>query len=287
MIILSMRVVITALLIMVACAVGAGIKLELRRCADAKEQNPALLAIVAFVSSVAIEFDVRSQLRQTEFRDARLLDSRKVFRTSAMPAGTLTTQTRDDARPVCVQPVFVLSPWKELLKHHDFKPDFDWEKIVRKDEWQKIAAESEKHKDILIAPTMTDSRTRSRELMHVLEWSRQTVPWADYIVNVNTNVHIHWPRMIELFPPPVPRASSGRTLWQLGSSDSSMDALFFKDPSAKNNVNMWRQCADVVVAGFSRDLVRQITGIPFATQIIYSLRHPLRIYRARCAVGKL
>ena len=281
MIILSMRVATTALLIMVACAVGVGIKIELRRCADAKELNPALLSVVVIVSSLTREFDLRAQLRQTEFRDARLLDSRKVFRTSAMPAGTLTTQTRDDARPVCVQPVFVLSPWKELLKHHDLKLDFDSEKIVRKDEWQKIAAESENHKDILIAPTMTDPRTRSRELMHVLEWSRQTVPWADYIVSVNTSVHIHWPRMIELFPPPAPQNRLSRKLWHLGTSNLGKDALFFKDPRRDEP----QECADTRVAAFSRDLVRQMTSIPFTTQILYALRHPFRMHKASCTVG--
>ena len=248
-------------------AFGAGIKLESSRCAEAKEQNPALLAVVVVVSSSATEFGIRSQLRKTQFRDAHLLISRAVFRGSS---------NRQDKRPVCVDHIFILSPWTDLRNI-----DNGQHQVVRQDEWNKIIAESEEHRDILISPTIVDARTRARELMQVLEWSRQTAPWADYTVSTDTSVHLRWPQMIEVFPPPVPRDHLAYMLWQLGSDNPTIDALFFKDP----RVDTWRKCADVKVAAFSRDLVHQITGIAVGQQIVYALRRPLRMYRARCKLG--
>ena len=267
-----------ALFRMLALVVGAGLdtKIEMRRCADAKSQNPALLSVVAIVSSFTREFDLRAKLRQSQFEHARSINSRTVFRPVVMAAGAISRETRDDSRPVCVQPVFVLSPWHELIK-----PGAKWSELIRQDEWKKLTAESKEHQDVLIAPTIIDAETRARELMHVLEWSRYTVPWADYIVSVNTSVHIHWPRMIELFPPPAPQNHLSRKLWHLGTSDSGKDALFFKDPRDDEP----QECAHMSVAAFSRDLVRQMTSMPFSTQILYALSHPFSMYRARCQVG--
>ena len=255
---------------------GAGIQIDLNRCADAKARNPSLLAVVAVVSSRARDFNSRSKLRQNEFKDALTLNSRTIFRPSVMPEGTLSGQIRGDSRPVCVQPLFVLSPWLEL-RGADFK------QAVTQDEWRKIIAESKKYQDVLIAPAIIDARTRARELMHVLEWSHQTVPWADYVVSIDTSVRVDWARMIELFPPPVPQTRLSYALWQLGTSDLSINALFFKDPRDKT----WKQCADVSVSAFSRDLVRHMTGISFATQIFHALRHPFRMHQARCKRGMI
>ena len=261
---------------MVIMGMGVGVELKLLRCEDDKIQNPDLLAVVVVVSSHAREFDKRSELRRTQFKHARSLDSRTVFRPSMPPAYTFDSETIYDSRPACVQPMFVLSPWLELPK-----PGAPWNQVIRQDEWRKIIAESKEHQDVLIAPTIIDSSTRARELMHVLEWSRQTVPWADYIVSVNTSVRIHWERMIEIFPPPVPYTPIKHTLWYLGSSYPSMEALLYQDPRAST----WRQCADVGVAAFSRDLVREMTRMPFSTQILYALQHPFRVHKSSCKAG--
>ena len=252
--------------------------LDLQRCEKAKMQNPALLAVVSIVSSTATEFDrrSRSRLRRRQFRQAQSLDTRTVFLSSTTLTTTTSLHAQRDHRPVCVQSIFVLSPWLEY-----WKPGSKWSQIVPEHEWRQIIAESNDNKDLLIAPTIIDSRTRARELMYVLEWSRHTVPWADYIVSVDTNIQIHWPRMISLFPPPVPRASSGHALWQLGSSDSSTGALFFQDVRS----GTLRKCVDVAVSAFSRDLVRQMTDLPFSTQILYALRHPFRTQRTSCKHG--
>jgi len=260
--------------VMVALAIGVGpdTKIELRRCADAKAQNPELLAVVVIVSSHAREFTARTKLRQTQFQKAQSLHSRALFRPSKKSTGVISLETTRDSRPVCVQPIFVLSPWLEIRGTRS--------KIIRQDEWRKIIAESKEHHDVLIAPTITDSHTRGRELMHVLEWSRQTAPWADYIVSSKSRVSINWPRMIEIFPPPTPRKRSSHALWLLANSAPSTDPLFWRDP----HVSSWRQCADLGAAAFSRDLVREMTGMSFATQILHALRHPLRI---RCKLGTL
>ena len=248
------------------------IPLDLHRCANSKTQKPDLLAILVVVSSVSTQFSWRSKLRQTDFQDARSVQERHFYRPSATPIGSISNSVQKDRRPVCVQPVFVLSPWHEL-RH--------WHLLVNQHQWHRISAEQKKHRDILIAPTMINHRTRARELMYVLEWVSQTAPWADYVVSIDAVVRIQWQRMIELFPPPAPQTSSSRALWNLGTSELGMDALFFEDPRDKTR----RQCADMSVAAFSRDLVRQMTSIPFSTQILYALSHPFSMYRARCQVG--
>ena len=248
--------------------------LDLRRCADAKAHNPSTLTVVSIISSVASESDRRFKLRQTDFRDARLRDARTMFRRPSMTSlmGTTRTRSRNDTRPVCVQSLFVISPWAE---------ESDKNRIVRRDKWEQIIAESEEHQDILIAPTMIDSRTRARELMYVLEWFQQRTPWADYLLSAHTRVHIQWSRMIELFPPPVTRARQGHALWHLASSDLNLDSIFFKHA----RTGTWQQCADVSVSAFSRDLVRQMTTIPFSAQILHAWHHPFRMHRARCKLG--
>ena len=261
-------------IIAVVVGVGPDTQLELHRCADAKAQNPALLAVVAVVSSLIREFGLRSELRRTQFQDAKSIDSRNVFRPSNAVTGIISTEAIDDNRPVCVQPIFVLSPWRELS---NMSGNFS-QLITRQDEWRKVIAESKEHHDVLIAPTIIDRHTQARELMHVLEWSRHRAPWADYIVSANTSMRMHWARMIELFPPPVPQNILRQKLWMLGSSSSSIDALFFNE--SLNGV--WRQCGDVGVAAFSRDLVRKITDISLAAQLLYALRYPLQMHQARC-----
>ena len=172
--------------------------------------------------------------------------------------------SKDDSRPVCVQPLFVISPWVKQgvtsrLTQHD---------------WRKLAAESHRHQDVLISPVMINAHTTARELMHVLEWSHKTVPWADYIVSVDSSVIIHWARMIELFPPPVPPKGSRQALWQLGRRHDHDASLFFEGPHGT-----WRPCVDTKVSTFSRDLVRQMVGNPLSTQILWALRHPFRAFR--------
>ena len=247
--------------------------IDLRRCADAKEQKPELLAVVVIVSSFATDFRQRSRLRRTDFRDAQLLDTRSVFHPSSASTGTISKIVKD-VRPVCVQPMFVISPWHELSTPGS---------AVQKDAWHKMVSEFKSHHDILIAPTIIDRNTRARELMYILEWSRQSAPWADYVVSMDTTVQINWQRMIELFPPPVPHTRSGRSLWHLGNNDPSRNALLYQDPRAST----WRQCADVGVAAFSRDLVHQMTGMPFSTQILYALGNPFRVYKSSCKSGRL
>ena len=259
--------------IVAAANIPETIPLDLHRCANSKTQKPDLLAILVVVSSVSTQFSWRSKLRQTDFQDARSVKERGVYRPSATPIGSISNSVQKDRRPVCVQPVFVLSPWHEL-RH--------WHLLVNQHQWHRISAEQKKHRDILIAPTMINHRTRARELMYVLEWVSQTAPWADYVVSIDAIVRIHWQRMIELFPPPAPQTSSSRALWNLGTSELGMDALFFEDPRDSTR----RQCADMSVAAFSRDLVRQMTSMPFTTQILYALSHPFSMYRARCQVGK-
>ena len=267
-----------ALLLLVAAAiVSADTPLDLQRCAEAKAKNPAALTIVSIVLSLATEFDRRSELRQTQFKDAISLAGRTVFRPSGMPKGSTSTPVQDDKRPVCVQPIFVLSAWYELKRE-------DWRsKAVRKDEWYQITAESNLHRDMLLAPTVIDPRSRAKVLMHVLEWCRQRTPWADYTMSMDINMHIHWAQMIELFPPVVPHKHSGYALWHLGGSEPGMDALFAKDPRDGS----LRQCANVGVSAFSRDLVREITRMTFATQMLYALRHPFQMHRSRCTLGRL
>ena len=251
---------------------------DLHRCAAAKAQNPALLSVVSIKLSLATEFDRRLELRRKEFRDAHSLSARTVFRPSAVPMGNTSRHIQTDSRPVCVQSMFVISPWHELTDEELREP----KQVVSQNQWRKIIAESDSHQDMLVAPTMIDSHTRARVLMYVLEWSRHTVPWADYIVNADTNINIRWRRIIELFPPPVPQTRASHSLWHLGSSDSSIDTLFFKDP----RVGTWRQCPDMSgVAAFSRDLVRQMTSMPFSTQIEYALSHPFGMHKERCKVG--
>ena len=154
-------------------------------------------------------------------------------------------------------------------------------KIIQQDEWYKIVNESEVYHDVLIAPTIIDHQTGARELMHVLEWSRQTAPWADYVVSTHTSMRIHWARMIEIFPPPVSQGHLRHALWYFGSSVRNQDALFFKDARIDG---MWRECADVRVAAFSRNLIRHMTSISFATQIYFALNHPFRMFpeKERC-----
>ena len=238
-------------------------KLHLRRCASAKEENPNLLSVLVIVSSYAREFNLRSELRRTQFQQAWMLHSRAIWRPSTS-GRVIETQVQDDPRPVCVQPIFVLSPWVEMDGAARDK------KIIQQDEWYKIVNESEVYHDVLIAPTIIDHQTGARELMHVLEWSRQTAPWADYVVSTHTSMRIRWARMIEIFPPP---AHLSHALWYFGSSVRSQDALFFMDA----RIGTWRECADVGVAAFSRNLIRHMTSISFATQIHYALHHPLRM----------
>ena len=253
--------------------------IDLGRCAVAKSENRnKLLAVVAVVSSFARDFDRRAELRQTDFRDAQSLRTRGVFH---LPSESVSTgeihKTVQDNRAVCVKPIFVISPWRELNK-----PGANWDLVLEKDEWHKIVSEFKAHQDILIAPTMIEAGTRARELMHVLEWSRQRVPWADYIVSMDTNVQILWSRMIELFPPPA-RAGHALSLWQLGNFDKSRKAVFFKHRGS----DTWRQCADAGVTAFSRDLVRQMTSMPFSQHILYALNNPFRKYKTSCETGML
>ena len=259
-----MRVLLHAIISFVgtiAAATFTGAKINLRRCADAKIQNHDVMAIVVVVSSIAHDFSQRSELRQKDFRDAKLLSSRTVFRPMNSAAGAIS---KDDSRPVCVQPLFVISPWvkQEVTSR------------VTQHDWRKLAAESHRHQDVLISPVMINARTTARELMHVLEWSYKTVPWADYIVSVDSSVIIHWARMIELFPPPVPPKGSRQALWQLGRRHGHDESIFFEGPHGT-----WRPCVDTKVSAFSRDLVRQMVGNPLSTQILSALRHPFRVLR--------
>ena len=270
-----------ALLVM-AVVTSARASLDIHRCAAAKELNPDLLTVVTIVYSLPTEFDRRSELRQTDFQDAISLNVRSVFRPPSTLMGTANStnvnKVHKDRRPVCVQPLFVLAPWVEKKGSDDEK------KLVRQDEWRQIAAESNSHGDVVIAPTMIDVHTGVRVLMHMLEWSRQRVPWADYIVSIDTTVKVIWTKMIELFPPLSSRKRrSTHKLWHLAISDPGIDALFFRDPRARK----WRQCDDVGVTAFSRDLVHQMATMPFATQILHALRHPFKMYRARCESGAL
>ena len=258
-----MRVLLHAIISLlgtIAAATFTGAKINLRRCADAKIQNHDAMSIVVVVSSIAHDFGQRSELRQTDFRDAKLLSSRTVFRPMNSAASAIS---KDDSRPVCVQPLFVISPWvKQGVASRLTQYD-----------WRKLAEESHRHQDVLISPVMINPHTTARELMHVLEWSHKTVPWADYIVSVDSSVTIHWARMIELFPPPVPQKGSRRALWQLGRRYGHDESIFFKGPHGT-----WRPCVDTKVSAFSRDLVRQMVGNPLSTQILWALRHPFRAF---------
>ena len=269
-------------IIAVAVVGSARTSLDTHRCAEAKRKDPSLLTVVAIVQSLATEFDRRSQLRQTDFQHAISLDARSVFRPPSTPMGTLSTNIKhiqEDKRGVCVQPLFVLAPWVEI------KGKDDQEKNLRQDEWRRVAAESMFNRDVLIAPTIVDMHINAQVLMHVLEWSRQRVPWADYVVSMDTSVTINWASMIELFPPPSSRTGhANHELWRLASiSDPGIDTLFYRDRRA----GTWRQCADVGVTAFSRDLVHQLATMPFATQILHALHHPFKMYRSRCTAGAL
>ena len=263
---------VVAIVIMIV--VADDIVIDIHRCADIKaEQKKDLLAILVFVSSGSTEFDQRSELRRTNFQDAKLLLSRDVYRPFATPTGgTISNNALMDHRPVCVQPVFVLSPWVD---------QYHWTHVVNQYQWYQISEEHKKHRDILIAPTIVNHRTQARELMYVLEWATQTAPWADYVVSIDAEVRINWKRMVELFPPPVPRASSGHALWHLATSELGMEALFSKDPRDGTR----RQCADMRVAAFSRDLVHQMMGMTLSKQILYALGHPFSMYQSRCKLG--
>ena len=82
----------------IAAGTFTGAKINLRRCADAKIQNHDVMAIVVVVSSIAHDFSQRSGLRQKDFRDAKLLSSRTVFRPMNSAAGAISN---DDILPVC------------------------------------------------------------------------------------------------------------------------------------------------------------------------------------------
>ena len=214
-------------LILAAFVASARASLDIHRCAEAKRKNPDLLTVVAIVQSLATEFDRRSELRRTDFQHAISLDARSVFRPPSTLMGTPPTNRKhiqEDKRRVCVQFLFVLAPWFER------KGSDDQEKNIRQDEWRRIAAESNSNGDVLIAPTMVDMHTNVRVLMHVLEWSRQRVPWADYIVSMDTSMKVNWARMMELFPPPSSRKGhASHALWHLAISDPGTDALFYRD----------------------------------------------------------
>lgn len=258
-----------------AVVVGADVPLlDLDRCADAKANNPALMTVVSIVLSLATEFDRRSELRRTEFQNAISLDARTGFRPAGTLMGSTSTHLQDDNRSVCVQPLFVLSPWQQ-----DTSDEWEWAKIARGGDWLRIAEESKLHRDLLIAPTIIDTHNRARVLMYILEWSRQRVPWADYVLSADTSAQIHWAELIKLFPPPVAHHHASRSLWLLGRSGSSAaDAIFFVDPRNKT----LHECADIGLAAFSRELVRQMTSMPFASQILYAVRHPFQMY---CNLG--
>ena len=100
-----MRVLLHAIISLVgtiAEATFTGAKINLHRCADAKIRKHDVISIVVVVSSIAHDFSQRSELRQTDFRDAKLLSSRTVFRPMNSAAGAIS---QDDSRPVCVRVV--------------------------------------------------------------------------------------------------------------------------------------------------------------------------------------
>ena len=148
-----MRVLLNAIISLAgyfAAATFTGAKLQLDHCADVKTQNPTALAIVAVVSSIARDSTRRFELRRTDFRDAQSLASRTAYRPAASVVGTTSGQSQHDSRAVCVQPLFVISPWIRLASKR---------KHLSQDDWRKLAAESHEHEDVLISPVMINAHT--------------------------------------------------------------------------------------------------------------------------------
>ena len=244
--------------------------LDFQRCAKAKARNSSILTIVSIILSAATDFNVRRELRGTALDYGKSVRDRQSFRSVIRPRG-LREKAEHDLRRVCVQSLFVISPWRE--KCHHFKHDKAWSYscMLSPADFHKIVSEAETHQDVLIAPTIPGNNTRAPEFMHVLAWSRSRVSWADYVMISDAATRINWNKMIELFPPP---GHKKKSLWYLGmGSEPNRNKLFFHDTRHDD----WKPCAAGVLHGFSRDLVKRIANAPIASQLYVSFKFPLHV----------
>ena len=243
--------------------------INLSRCAEAKAKDPSLLAIVSIVSSAAHELNMRQKLREKVFGYVQSLHERRAFRPAVRARG-FRAKKQQDIRRVCLQSLFVISPWKELCHRFKSYKNMQFSCMPSQDVFRGIVNEAEAHQDVLIAPTIINNTTRARELMHVLKWSRSRVPWADYVISSDADTHINWDRMIELFPPP----HKSDSLWYLGmGSEPNLQGLFFRNTHHSD----WKPCAAGVLHGFSRDLVKKIANAPIASQLHVAFKFPLHV----------
>ena len=221
---------------------------------------------------------MRRELRDTALAYAKSVRKRQSFRSVIRPRG-LREKAERDLRRVCVQTLFVVSPWRERCHH--FKNGKDkastiyYSCMLSPSDFHKIVSEAEAHQDVLIAPTILDNNTgntpRAPEFMHVLAWSRSKVPWADYVMISDAATRITWNKMIELFPPP---GHKKKSLWYLGmGSEPNQNKLFFHDTRHDD----WKPCAAGVLHGFSRDLVKRIANAPIASQLYVAFNFPLHV----------
>ena len=244
------------------------------RCAEAKAKDPSVLAIVSIVSSVAHEFDARRERRQQVADYAQSLQERQTFR-SAVITRRSRNSGQTDVRPVCLQSLFVISPWKELcgrFRTYKYK-HLQLGCMPSKRVFNEIVTEAETNQDLLIAPTIVDNTTSARELMHALAWSRSRVPWADYVLVSDVGTHIKWDTIIELFPPP---GRKGFSRWYLGiASGPNRDKLFFRGATHAG----WKPCAIDVLHGFSSNLVKEIAETSIASQLHVALDSPLHMQK--------
>lgn len=259
----------------VASAIGSGVNvipglINVNRCAEAKAKDPSVLTVVSIVSSVAHEFDARRELRQKVVDYAQSLQQRQTFRPSVR-ARNIRFNERPDVRRVCLQSLFVISPWKEFCGQFKTYKHVQLGCLPSKSVFHGIVKEAEIYEDVLIAPTIIDNTTNARELMHALAWSRSRVPWADYVLTSDAGTHIKWDTMIELFPPPGRKDFS---LWYLGmASGPNVSKIFFRGAMHAD----WKPCATDVLHGFSRDLVKQIVATSIASQLHVAFNSPLHV----------
>ena len=244
--------------------------LDLHRCAKAKAKDASILSVVSIVSSAATKFKLRDKMRRALLRYDPSLHKRELFRPVIRPHG-LHGHVKRDIRRVCVQHLFVISPWKEICRHFKQNKPSTQTCLLSPDNFYKIVKEAEAHQDVLIAPTIISNDTRAKELMHVLAWSSSRVPWADYVISSDVDTHIDWHNMVELFPPPGHKQYS---LWYLGmGSEPNTERLFFR--SAPDDG--WKACAAGMLHGFSRDLVKHIANTPIAAQLHMAFKFPLHV----------
>ena len=249
--------------------------LDLQRCAKAKADDSSILTIVSIISSAATDFNVRHELRGAALSYVQsTFHGRKSFRSVIQPRG-IRGKAEHDIRPVCVQSLFLISPWREKCRHFNAGKPGTYRCMLSPADFHKIVSEAETYQDVLIAPTIPGNSTGNNpsapEFMHLLRWSRSKVPWADYVMISDAATRITWNKMIELFPPP---GHKKKSLWYLGmGSEPNRNKLFFHD----TRHDEWKPCAAGVLHGFSRDLVKRIANAPIASQLYVSFKFPLHV----------